>query len=325
MSNAKSALEAAKVLIEGKELIVTRKLAAPRELVFKAWTDARHLPQWWGPEGFMITTREIDIRVGGAWRFIMHGPDGTDYNNKIAYREIVEPSLIAYSLGDDESEHAQVQVTFEQQENFTLLTMRMTFPSAEALQQSVEEFRAVEGAQSTLNRLQQQLPKITLVRVNAPSFLLERVFNGPRNLVFKAFSEAEHLEKWWGPRGWILSANRMDFRPGGSWHYCMKCDDPEQGDFYGMESWGKAVYKEIVEGEKIVYLDYFSDADGHESQEMPAGEVTLTFTEIDGKTKVVCETRYPTEEHLQNVLNMGMEEGIVQTWDRLGEHLEAVQ
>jgi uncharacterized protein YndB with AHSA1/START domain len=62
--------------VEDRELIINRVFNAPRELVYKTWTNPEHLPQWWGPKGFTITVQEIDVRPGGVWRFVMHGPDG---------------------------------------------------------------------------------------------------------------------------------------------------------------------------------------------------------------------------------------------------------
>jgi uncharacterized protein YndB with AHSA1/START domain len=162
-------------------------------------------------------------------------------------------------------------------------------------------------------------------KVEGQVLTLERVFDAPRELVFKAFSEAEHLKHWWGPRGWELTVCNIDFRPGGVWHYCMKCIDKEQGDYYGYESWGKGVYKEIVEAEKIDYTDYFSDAEGNESDSMPSTDVSMLFEEYEGKTKLVSKSRYISAEALQSVLDMGMEQGITETWDRLAEHLQAVK
>ncbi|MEC0168284.1 SRPBCC domain-containing protein [Paenibacillus graminis] len=162
-------------------------------------------------------------------------------------------------------------------------------------------------------------------RVEGQELVLERVFDAPRELVFKVFSEAEHLKQWWGPRGWIVPVCTVDFRPGGIWHYCMKCVDEKQGDFYGMESWGKAVYHEIVDGEKVVYTDYFSDAEGNEAEGMPSTLVTMLFEEYDGKTKLVSRSAYDSAEALKTVLDMGMEQGITETWDRLEEHLQSVQ
>ncbi|NOU71908.1 SRPBCC domain-containing protein [Paenibacillus sp. LMG 31458] len=162
-------------------------------------------------------------------------------------------------------------------------------------------------------------------KVDGQELILERVFNAPRELVFKAFSEAEHLKHWWGPRGWTLTVCNVDFRPGGIWHYCMKCIDQNQGDFYGYESWGKAVYDEIVEAEKIIYVDYFSDAEGNETEGMPSSHITMTFVEFEGKTKLVSRSKYASPEALKTVMEMGMEQGITETWDRLEEHLQSIQ
>ncbi|MDQ0196507.1 SRPBCC family protein [Paenibacillus wynnii] len=164
-----------------------------------------------------------------------------------------------------------------------------------------------------------------ITSVEGQELILERVFNAPRELVFKAFSEAEHLKQWWGPRGWILPVCNIDFRPGGIWHYCMKCIDEKQGEFYGMESWGKAIYEEIVEGESIVYVDYFSDAEGNETEGMPSSHVTMILEEQDGQTKLISRSKYVSPEALQTVMDMGMEQGISETWDRLEEHLQSIQ
>ncbi len=131
------------------------------------------------------------------------------------------------------------------------------------------------------------------------------------------------MKQWWGPRGWEVTVCNVDFRPGGVWHYCMKCVDRNQGDFYGFESWGKAVYQEIDAPEKFVYIDYFSDAEGNEAEGMPATESTIIFEDLGSRTKVVSIGRYESEEALQQVLEMGMEQGIRETWDRLAEHLQS--
>jgi uncharacterized protein YndB with AHSA1/START domain len=146
--------------IEGRELIVTRIFNAPRKLVFKAWTDPEHLPHWWGPEGFTITVQEIDIKPGGVWRYIMHGPDGADYDNKIDYIEVVSPERIVYTHGDggsEDDEQFHVTATFVEQGDKTELTMRSLFKSAAELEKVIKEYGAIEGAKSTLDRLEQQL------------------------------------------------------------------------------------------------------------------------------------------------------------------------
>lgn len=153
--------------------------------------------------------------------------------------------------------------------------------------------------------------------------VLERIFNAPQELVFQMFKEPEHLKHWWGPTGWELPVCNIDFRPGGTWHYCMKC--MEQGEYYGMESWGKAIYKDIVEPEMIHYTDYFSDVDGNIDESLPACDVTVEFIDLDGTTKLVNRSEYVSAEELQKVLDMGMLHGITETWDRLEKHLQELK
>lgn len=146
-----------------RELVFNRVFDAPRELVFEAWTDPKHVGHWWGPNGFTITTHEMDVRPGGVWRFIMHGPDGVDYENKIVYTEIVKPERLVYLHGSDEEDESgqfQVTVTFAEQGSKTRITMQMLFASAADRDRVVEEFGAIEGANQTLDRLAAYLTEI---------------------------------------------------------------------------------------------------------------------------------------------------------------------
>lgn len=146
-----------------RELIITRTINAPRELVFKAWTDPNHLIHWWGPKGFTNTFQEINISPGGVWRFIMHGPDGVDYPNMIVYIEIVVPKRLVYSHSSGEENDPgqfQVIVTFEEQGAKTKLTMRSIFVSAKERDKVVKEHGALEGANQTLDRLEEELKKM---------------------------------------------------------------------------------------------------------------------------------------------------------------------
>jgi uncharacterized protein YndB with AHSA1/START domain len=145
-------------------------------------------------------------------------------------------------------------------------------------------------------------------------FMMERVFDAPRELVFKAWSEPKHVAQWWGPKGWTLPVCEMDFRPGGVWLYCMRGPEGEEG-------WGKAVYREIVEPERIVYVDAFADAEGNAVEGMPETLVTVEFTELNGKTKITSRAEFASVADLEATLAMGMVEGMTDTWDRLEEYL----
>jgi uncharacterized protein YndB with AHSA1/START domain len=142
----------------GREIVATRVFDAPRELVFKMWTKPEHVAQWWGPRGFTVTIHEMDVRPNGVWRFVMHGPDGVDYQNKIVYLEIVEPERIVYDRVS--GPRFQSTATFEDLGGKTRLTVRMVFESAAFRDQVASEFGAVEGLNQTLDRLGERLAKI---------------------------------------------------------------------------------------------------------------------------------------------------------------------
>ncbi len=137
------------------EIILTRQVVAPRARVWEAFTQQAHLERWWGPDGFSITTSAFDFREGGAWVFVMHGPDGRDYPNKIIFTQIREPELLAHDHGDDGKGEISFKavITLEERDGGTLVTMRSIFPTAELLKRVVEEFGAIEGGKQTLAKL----------------------------------------------------------------------------------------------------------------------------------------------------------------------------
>ena len=140
-----------------KSIIAVRVFDAPRELVFSAFTDPKHLAQWWGPDGFTTTTSKFDMRPGGVWRFVMHGPDGRDYQNRITFDEIVRPERIVYRHGGgDDVEPVQFTqtLTFEDLGNGrTRLTWHGTFPSAEERARVIKDYGADKGLAQTMARL----------------------------------------------------------------------------------------------------------------------------------------------------------------------------
>ena len=139
-----------------RSIIGVREFDAPRELVFAAWTDPKHLSQWWGPNGFTTTTSSFDFRPGGVWRFVMHGPDGRDYQNRVTFDEIVPPERIVYRHGggaDVEPVQFRQTVTFEALGERTRLTWRGVFPSAAERDRVIKEYHADTGLAQTMARL----------------------------------------------------------------------------------------------------------------------------------------------------------------------------
>ncbi len=139
-----------------REVVFTRMLDAPRELVWRVWSDPDHVRQWWGPAGFTTTTHEFSFVVGGAWRFVMHGPDGTDYPNLVIFREIVPPSRIVYENEWDlpgAPLDFTVVVLLNAEGKKTSFSLRMTFRDAEAMRTAVERYGVLDGGTQTLDRL----------------------------------------------------------------------------------------------------------------------------------------------------------------------------
>jgi uncharacterized protein YndB with AHSA1/START domain len=139
-------------------IVGSRLIGAPRGLVWSVWTDPKHLAKWWGPDGFRTTTSAFDFKPGGVWRFVMHGPDGRDYDNRVTFDEIVEPERLRYHHGGgDDVEPVQFRtlVTFDDLGGKTRVTLRGTFPSAEERARVIKEYGADKGLTQTLARLDQ--------------------------------------------------------------------------------------------------------------------------------------------------------------------------
>lgn len=147
-----------------REMVITRLIDAPRELVWEAMTKPEHVVHWWGPNGFTNTLEKMDFRVGGEWSHIMHGPDGTDYPNKSIFTAIVEHERIEFSHGGkrkgDPDTNFYATWTFEVVGKQTRVTIRGLFPTAEALNFAVKTYGAIEGGEQTLARLSDYLLKI---------------------------------------------------------------------------------------------------------------------------------------------------------------------
>ena len=138
-----------------REIVISRRIDAPRELVFEAFTEARHLAHWWGPEGFTTTTEAFEFRVGGEWVFAMRGPDGTDYSEWIVWTAIDRPQRIAFDHGAfrDDPDAFESVITLDRDGDATMLEMRTVFPTREQRDEAVHKYHAVEAGGQTLAHL----------------------------------------------------------------------------------------------------------------------------------------------------------------------------
>lgn len=183
-----------------RELVITRLINAPRELVWKVWTTPEHVKHWWGPDGFTNTIHEMEVKPGGVWRFMMHGPDGKDYPNKIVFIEVVKHELLVYKhSGEEDTEDIRFHVTviFEKQGNKTKLTMLSLFESAEVLERVVREFGAKEGMYQTVNRLEEYLESKQPAQFINGVIVIERTYNASAEKVWKAITDKDQMKQWY--------------------------------------------------------------------------------------------------------------------------------
>jgi uncharacterized protein YndB with AHSA1/START domain len=142
---------------------------------------------------------------------------------------------------------------------------------------------------------------------------MSRLFDAPRDLVWKVCTDPALLPRWWGPRYLTTTVDRMDVKVGGVWRYIQKDAEGNEYAFNG-------IYKEVIPPERLSYTFEFEPMAGHISTE------TITFTELpDGKTRITTTTAFATLEDLEGMLQSGMEGGAAETWDRLEELLAEVR
>ena len=146
-------------MIADNEIVSTRIINAPRELVFKAWEDPDILKTWWGPEGFTHTFNEYNFVVGGNWEFTMHGPDGTGYPNKSIFENIVAPELIVFTHLDPLHQF-KVTATFDELGDTTKIIFHMLFDCTEECSR-VKPYVRVANEQN-FDRLEVALSKLLI-------------------------------------------------------------------------------------------------------------------------------------------------------------------
>jgi uncharacterized protein YndB with AHSA1/START domain len=292
-----------------RELVLTRIVDAPRELVFRMWTDPVHLAKWWGPRDFTNPVCEIDFRPGGALRIVMRAPDGTNYPMGGNFREIVAPERLVFSncaLDRDGNVllDGLTTVTFAEQGGKTKLTVQTRATAlVPAAARYLEGMQA--GWEQTLDGLEQHAQETA-----ARELTVTRVLDAPRELVFRAWTDPEHAARWWGPQGFTTISCEMDVRSGGAYRACMRSSE-------GTLHCRRGIYREVVAPERLVFTFAWEDAQGKPGHETV---VTVTFDDIGGKTRLtlhqaVFETVTARNEH---------QRGWTSTIERFAEYLAAV-
>ncbi len=287
--------------LTARTLVLTRVFDAPRELVFRMWTDPKHLARWWGPKDFTNPVCEADARPGGALRIVMRGPDGNEYPMVGVFREVEAPERLVFTNVAVDGEGNPIldgltTVTFAEEGGKTKLTLETRavalVPYAAAYLNGMEA-----GWTQSLERLAERVADADREIVST------RVFAAPRELVFRAWTEPEHLARWWGPKDFTNTFHEFDPRPGGAWRFVMHGPD---GANYPNES----VFVEVVRPERIV-LDHVS---------RPRFRLTATFGDLGDKTRLIFHMLFRSAADCEKVKKLAVE-GNEQNFDRLAAEL----
>ncbi len=307
------------------ELTITRIFDAPRERVWKAWTDPELTKTWWGPKYFTAPVSKIDLRVGGKYLNCMRGPDGKDYWSTGTYREIVphERLVVTDSFADEKGNvvpashygmagdwplELLVTVTLEDEGNKTKMVLRHEGIPAGLMREMTET-----GWSESFDKLAESIVKggsRIIAERGKQEVTIVRVFDAPRNLVFKAYTDPYLIPNWWGPKRFTTIIDKLDAQSGGKWRFVHRDAGGNMYAFHG-------VYHEVRPPERIVGTFEFEGMPGHASLD------TVTFEEADGGTKVTEKTVFQSVEDRDGMIREGMEEGIYESMDRLAGLLEA--
>ena len=315
---------------EDGELVITRVFPAPRETVFRAWTQAEHFAAWWGPHGSTLTVRRLDARPGGAMHYRHRFDDYPDVWVGGIYREVVAPERISFSTWFSDAAGNRVErpgypaemtitLTLDEHPEGTLLTARHAGLPA--------DHGEVQGWTESLDRLATTLanphtpnhgsvPMITATLGAGPApastaadnreATATRVFDAPRELVFEAMTNPAHVKRWYGPRGTQLTSVEIDLRPGGRFRYVMAGPDGGEVAFSG-------VYREVERPARVVNTWCFEPYPDAEALE------TATWEERDGRTTVTMSILFQTPEDYAGWAGSGAFGGWAETLDRLAE------
>lgn len=305
--------------VAAREVRITRELDAPRDRVWRAFTDPKQFAQWWGPRGMPTDVRALDVRPGGAYDIAMVGPDGTRYPMTGSYTEVVAPERIVCTqsvdghptewherlraLGADPfGKIMTLTVTLEALgTGRTRLTSRTLFQT-EALRDAFTKLGMLVGWSSQLDKLE-DLVVDTIGRELSSSRLLD----APPDRVYRAWVEPVRLARWWGPKGFTNEFEVCEPQPEGRWKYVMVSPD-------GARFPNESVFVELVPRRKVV-IDHVVP---------PRFRLIALFEAEGGKTRITWRQIFASKEDCERVKGFAAPAN-EQNLDRLAAELTAMR
>jgi len=307
-----------------RTVTVERTFDAPRDLVFRVFTEPQHLRRWWGPKGYTSPVCEADVRVGGRYLFCMRSPEGQDIYGTGTFREVVPNERIVYTDSfADQRGNVVTGAFYGLPEDFPLeLLVTISFADAPGGTRVTLEHAGLPvgemadgagvGWAESLEKVSAALAGRNPLMILLPSDLevvLIRVFDAPREAVFRAFTDPQAVPHWWGLRVNTTLVDEMEVRPGGRWRYVQRGPDGSEHGFRGE-------YREVAPPERVVATYEWEGLPGHVST------MTTRFEEHGGQTRLVSTTVFASQADRDGMVQTGMERGSAIMYDRLEEYLQ---
>jgi len=281
---------------QDREIITSRLISASPELVFKAYSDPERLANWWGPNGFTNTFHTFDFQPGGIWRYDMHGPDGTVYENTSRFEEITPARIVLQHM---EPVHAfRMTMTLDDDHAQTRLTWHMLFDTAGECEKVRPYIPSCN--EENFDRLEAELEKMKADSAGSFELSLTRIIDAPPEKVYLAWTDPALIVQWFTPPPFVTVSAELDVRSGGSSLITMRGPD-------GTEIACPGVYLEVVENERLVFTDAYTKA--WEPSAKPFMTGILTFENLGGKTRYTARVLHWTAADKEAHEKMGFHEG----------------
>lgn len=312
------------------EMVITHIFDAPRNLVYRIYTDPKLIPEWWGPRNLTTTVERDEVRPGGIWHYIQRDPQ----NNIFAFHGVYhsfEPNTRIVSTFEWEGMPGHVcfvTTTFTDQGSRTIVTQQNIFQSVQdrdgMIQQGMEQ-GIIEGDErfnellAKLKTGQMTDASMTYPAAGGSSIRLTREYDAPPQRVWEEWTDPELYKCWSAPKDYYTPFANFDLRVGGKYLASMRGPD-------GKDIWSTGIYKEIIEPNRLVMTDSFADEHGNivpasyygMGDNLPMEmEVDVTIVDLGGKTRLVLEHKgLPEGEILAQT-----KQGWAETLDKLEECL----
>lgn len=296
-----------------RTLVTTRLFDAPRELVYRAWTDPTQLAKWFPPEGFSSPRCEIDARPGGVFRVDMKAPDGPPFDGQVfpgpgRVTEVVPNERLVFTMQPEIGAGQTMPVVttvvrFDDRNGKTLLTVEQSLPTVADFEAVAKQGMA-EGINESLDKLAGVLsgnPTDRGVSVSGRTLTLKRVFDAPRELVWTAYTDPAQVTQWLFANDWESPFAELDLSPGGTFRVGMRPADHSHDGFVL-----SGTYREVVKPERIVQVI----GDGR--------VMTTTFAEVPGGTRLTLTLEMAMSEEQER-------RGYTEILDHFAQHLATMR